>query len=92
LFLFASILFILALLAIFISLHDSLNDAGDSIPEILDSIGENNRAPRVIRIGEPRYNGRRQSTRQLADIVQLPLRLEMPQPNMASCLEMQQAA
>jgi cytochrome c biogenesis protein CcdA len=75
LFVFASILFIAAFAIIFVSLHVSLRNACETIPDILDDFGAARRGPRIIRFGEPHYAGR-----PTADIVQLPLRLEMPLP------------
>jgi hypothetical protein len=87
LFVFASILFIAAFAVIFISLHSSLRNACETIPDILDDFDTNHRGPRVIRIGEPHYVGRATT-----DIVQLPLRLEMPLPKACISESMQKAA
>ncbi len=81
----------LAIIAIFISLDQSLIDACDSIPEILDIQSNGKRTQRVIRFGEPRYCGRLPDMQQ-ADILQLPLRLEMPQPIIPGRVELRQAA
>ncbi len=81
----------LAIVAIFVSLDKSLIDACDSIPDILDIQSNHKRTHRVIRFGEPRYSGRRQYTQQ-AEIVQLPLRLEMPQPVSPAGIDLRQAA
>jgi hypothetical protein len=72
----AALLFMFAFAMIVYSIIETLNDANENFPTIEANLKMANRAKRTIRLGEPRYHGARAS----ADILQLPLRLEMPLP------------
>jgi hypothetical protein len=72
--LIASLLFTSAFALIVYSVIETLNDASDSFAAIEHNLYMLSRQRRTIRLGEPRYQG----ARHVADILQLPLRLEMP--------------
>jgi hypothetical protein len=72
----AALLFTFAFAITVYSIIETLNDANDNFPTIEANLKMATRNKRTIRLGEPRYQGARVS----ADILQLPLRLEMPLP------------
>jgi hypothetical protein len=74
--LMAALLFMFAFAMTVYSIIETLNDANDNFPTIEAKLKMASPSKRAIRLGEPRYQGARRT----ADILQLPLRLEMPLP------------
>jgi hypothetical protein len=70
----AALLFTFAFAMVVYSIIETMNDANDNFPTIEANLKMASPNKRTIRLGEPRYQGPRAS----ADILQLPLRLEMP--------------